>query len=167
VILLGVSAWSMERFLAWGIKTLPVNSEWGPWPSEEELEAANGDRYYNGDTTITLTVEDIRLYDVPIVESNNDKDLDQGVIHLPETPMPWEEREQKNVYLAGHSVGNSDTTGHMVFFNLDKLQDKLQAGDEVMLEDSSGETYEYEVTEIFVVDPDANWAIDRFGYNKN
>ena len=55
-----------------------------------------------------------------------------------------------------HRVGNSDTTGRMVFFNLDKLK----AGDEVMLEDSSGGTYEYEVSEIFVVDPDANWAID-------
>jgi sortase A len=146
----------MVRLLAWGIETLPVNSEWGPWPSEEELEAANADRYYSGDTPLTLTVEDIGLYDVPVVESNRDEDLDQGVIHLPETPMPWEEREQKNVYLAGHRVGNSDTTGRMVFFNLDKLK----AGDEVMLEDSSGETYEYEVSEIFVVNPNADWVID-------
>jgi hypothetical protein len=69
----------MVRLLAWGIETLPVNSEWGPWPSEEELEAANADRYYSGDTPLTLTVEDIGLYDVPIVESNNDKDLDQGL----------------------------------------------------------------------------------------
>jgi sortase A len=44
----------------------------------------------------------------------------------------------------------------MVFFNLDKLK----AGDEVMLEDSSGETYEYEVSEIFVVNPNADWVID-------
>jgi hypothetical protein len=28
-----------------------------PRPTEEEIEAANGDRYYNGDTPITLTVD--------------------------------------------------------------------------------------------------------------
>jgi sortase A len=102
------------------------------------------------------TVEDIGIHDVPIVETNSDEDLDQGVIHLPETPMPWEEREQKNVYLAGHRVGNLDTTGRMVFFNLDKLK----SGDEITLEDSSGETYEYKVSEIFVVKPSADWVID-------
>jgi sortase A len=140
-----------------GVEALPVSGEWWwPSPTEEEIEAANGDRYYSGDTPITLTLKDIGLYDVPIVESNSDKDLDQGVIHLPETPMPWEEREQKNVYLAGHRVGNLDTTGRMVFFNLDKLE----SGDEITLEDSSGETYEYEVSEIFVVKPSADWVID-------
>jgi sortase A len=139
-----------------GIEALPVSGEWWPRPTEEEIEAANGDRYYYGDTPITLTVKDIGIYDVPIVESNSDEDLDQGVIHLPETPMPWEEREQKNVYLAGHRFGNLDTTGRMIFFNLDQLE----TGDEVTLEDSSGETYEYEVSEIFVVDPNADWVID-------
>jgi sortase A len=44
----------------------------------------------------------------------------------------------------------------MLFFNLDKLE----TGDEVMLEDRSGETYKYEVSEIFVVEPNADWAID-------
>jgi sortase A len=44
----------------------------------------------------------------------------------------------------------------MVFFNLDQLE----PGDKVTLEDRSGETYEYEVSEIFVVEPNADWAID-------
>jgi sortase A len=139
-----------------GIETLPVSGEWWPRPTEEEIEAANDDRYYSGDTPITLTVEDIGIHDVPIVDSGSDEDLDLGVIHLPETPMPWEEREQKNVYLAGHRLGNLDTTGRMVFFNLDKLE----TGDEVTLEDRSGETYEYEVSEVFVVEPNADWVID-------
>ena len=140
----------------WGIETLPVSGEWWPRPTEEEIEAANGDRYYNGDTPITLTVEDIGLHDVPIVDSSSDEDLDHGVIHLPETPLPWEEREQKNVYLAGHRVGNLDTTGRMVFFNIDQLEN----GDTLALEDRSGATYEYEVSEIFVVDPNADWVMD-------
>ena len=54
---------------------------------------------------MTLTVEAIGLYDVPIVNSGSDEDLDLGVIHLPETPMPWEEHPKKNVYLAGHRLG--------------------------------------------------------------
>jgi hypothetical protein len=36
--------------------------------------------------------------------------------------MPWEERDQKNIYLAGHRVGNLDRTGQMIFFNVDKLE---------------------------------------------
>jgi sortase A len=138
--------------------TLPVAPEWWPWPTDGEIEEANADRYDppNEDAVLALSVESIGLYGVPVVDSGSDEDLDQGVIHLPETPMPWEEREQKNVYLAGHRVGNRDTTGRMVFFNLDKLE----SGDEITLKDSSGESYEYEVSEIFVVKPSADWVID-------
>ena len=78
------------------------------------------------------------------------------MIHLPETPMPWEEKQQKNVYLAGHRLGKPETTGRMIFFNLDKLQ----TGDSVVVEDRSGNDYEYEVSEVFVVDPNAAWAVD-------
>jgi sortase A len=70
--------------------------------------------------------------------------------------MPWEERDQKNVYLAGHRLGRAETTGRMVFFYLDKLE----VGDSVVVEDLSGNPYEYEVSEVFVVEPDAEWAID-------
>ena len=133
--------------------TLPVAPEGWPWPTDAEIEEANGARYYppNEDAMLTLTVETIGLYDVPVVDSRSDEDLDEGVIHLPETPMPWEERDQKNVYLAGHRVRRPDTTGRMVFFNVDKLQ----VGDSVVVEDLSGNEYEYEVSEVFVVEPDA------------
>ena len=53
-------------------------------------------------------------------------------------------------------MGKPDTTGRMVFFHLDKLQE----GDSVVVEDLSGNPYEYEVSEVFVVEPDAEWAID-------
>ncbi len=138
--------------------TLPVAPQGWPWPTDDEIEEANGNRYYppNEDAVLTLDVESIGLFDVPVVDSGSDEDLDEGVIHLPETPMPWEEREQKNVYLAGHRVGRPDTTGRMVFFELDKLQE----GDSVVVEDRSGNPYEYEVSEVFVVEPDAEWAVD-------
>jgi sortase A len=138
-----------------GIETLPVSGEWWPRPTEE-IEAANGDRYYSGDTLITLTVEAIGIHDVPIVDSGSDGDLDQGVIHLPDTPMPWEEREQKNVYLAGHRLGWPGTGSRLVFYNLDKLK----KGDTVVLRDSLGNPYEYRVSEAFVVTPEADWAVD-------
>ena len=105
---------------------------------------------------LTLDVESIGLYDVPVVDSGSDEDLDEGVIHLPESPMPWEEAEQKNVYLAGHRLGKTETTGRMVFFYLDKLKE----GDPVVVEDLSCNPYEYEVSEVFVVEPDAEWAVD-------
>jgi sortase A len=44
----------------------------------------------------------------------------------------------------------------MVFFNLDKLQE----GDSVIVEDLSGNPYEYKVSEVFAVEPDTEWAID-------
>jgi sortase A len=145
-------------YLIWGVEALPVHAEWWPRPTEEEIEAANGDRYYSPDedAVLTLTIESIGLYDAPVVDSESDKDLDEGVIHLPETPMPWEEKQQKNVYLAGHRLGKPETTGRMIFFNLDKLQ----TGNSVVVEDQSGNTYEYEVSEVFVVDPNAAWAVD-------
>jgi sortase A len=54
-------------------------------------------------------------------------------------------------------VGRPDTTGRMVFFNLDKLQ----VSDSVVVEDRSGNQYKYEVSEVFVVEPDADWVVDH------
>ncbi len=127
-----------------GIETLPVQGEWWPRPTNEEIAAADGERFYppNEDAVLSLTVESIGVYDAPVVDSASDEDLDEGVIHLPMTPMPWEEAEQKNVYLAGHRVGRPDTTGRMIFFNLDQLEE----GDPVVVDDRSGNAYEYEVS---------------------
>jgi sortase A len=137
---------------------LPVAPGWWPGPTYEEIEEANADRHYpsHEDAVLTLDVESIGLYDVPVVDSGSDEDLDEGVIHLPETPMPWEERDQKNVYLAGHRLGNTGTTGRMVFFYLDKIQQ----GDSIVVKDRSGNPYEYEMSEVFVVEPDAEWVVD-------
>jgi sortase A len=59
-------------------------------------------------------VEKIRLFDVPVIDFNTSDALDRGVIHLPQTPMPWDnKREQKNVYLAGHRLGYEGTGSRM------------------------------------------------------
>ncbi len=137
---------------------LPVAAEDWPEPSGEEVAAVEAPRYYppQRDSTMTLTVDAIGLHGVPVIHSNTEEALDQGVIHFPQTPMPWEEREQKNVYLAGHRLGWPGTGSRLVFYNLDKLK----RGDTVVLRDSVGNPYEYRVSETFVVTPEAEWAVD-------
>jgi sortase A len=139
-------------------QTLPVAPDAWPAPSGQEVAAAREPRYYpqRQDGVLTLTVEGIGLYDVPVINDNTQEALDNGVIHFPQTPMPWEARDQKNVYLAGHRLGFPNTGSRLVFYNLDKLKE----GDSVVLADSLGEPYEYRVSEVFVVEPDADWVVD-------
>jgi sortase A len=70
--------------------------------------------------------------------------------------MPWEDKERKNVYIAGHRLGYEGTGSRLVFFNLNRLS----KGDSVVLKDSSGTAYNYRVSEMFVADPNASWAKD-------
>ena len=140
------------------VETLPVEVEDWPEPSEEEAAAVEAPRYYAPlrDSSLALTIENIGLYNVPVTNAKSQQALDQGVIHYPQSPMPWDEREQKNVYLAGHRLGWPGTGSRLVFYNLDKLK----RGDSIMLRDSLGNPYEYRVSEVFVVSPDAVWAVD-------
>jgi sortase A len=141
-----------------GVTTLPVSSQDWPDPSGKEVADANGSRSFSPqhDADMTLTVPAIGLNDVPVINSKSQEALDRGVIHLPETPMPWEDREQKNVYIAGHRLGYEGTGSRLVFFNLNKLS----KGDSIVLKDSSDTSYEYRVSEMFVADSNADWAED-------
>ena len=138
--------------------TLPVVPQDWQRPSGEEVAATQGPRYYplRQDAELTLTIGAIGLYDVPVIDSSTEEALDNGVIHIPQTPMPWEEREQKNVYLAGHRLGYEGTGSRLVFYNLDKLSQN----DTVVLKDRSGTPYEYRVSEVFVVEPEDDWVVD-------
>ena len=137
---------------------LPVQADNWPKPSGQEVAAANGSRSFSPqqDADLTLTVPSIGLYDVPVINSKSEEALNRGVIHLPETPMPWEDKEQKNVYIAGHRLGYEGTGSRLVFFNLNRLS----KGDSIVLKDSSGTAYNYRVSEMFVADPNASWAKD-------
>ena len=139
-------------------EVLPVaNSDW-PEPSSAETASADGPRYFppRQNSVLTLTVDALGLYDVPVLDSGSEAALDKGVIHIPQTPMPWEDREQKNVYLAGHRVGYPGTGSRLIFYNLDKLR----GGDVISLRDRSGGVYKYRVTEMFQVDPSDDWVMD-------
>jgi sortase A len=99
------------------------------------------------DTTMYLTVPKLGLYDVPVLEGSSEAVLSQGVGHLPGTGYPWV--EGSNTYIAGHRLGYPGTVSDHVFWDLPSLA----AGDEVILEDSLGQTYTYRVSEILEVDP--------------
>jgi LPXTG-site transpeptidase (sortase) family protein len=99
------------------------------------------------DTTMYLTIPKIGLYDIPVLEGSSEAVLSQGVGHLPGTGFPWV--DGSNTYIAGHRLGYPGTVSDRVFYNLPNLT----TGDEVILEDSLGQTYTYQVNEILEVSP--------------
>ena len=106
------------------------------------------------DTTMYLTVPKIGLYDIPVLEGTSEAVLSQGVGHVPGTGFPW--AEGSNTYIAGHRLGYPGTVSDHVFYNLPSLA----VGDEVVLEDSLGQTYTYRVSEILEVAPSSPTGAD-------
>jgi sortase A len=127
-------------------------------PSEGEIEATAAPRRYEATpgSDMTLTIRELGVYGVPVVSSDASEYLDRGIVHDPDTHLPWNEAAQTNVYLAGHRLGYEGTTSRLVFYKLDTLRE----GDRVVLEDGNGTTYVYRVTEMFVVQPDDAWVKD-------
>ena len=99
------------------------------------------------DTTMYLTVPKIGLYDIPVLEGASEAVLSQGVGHLPGTGYPW--TPGSNTYIAGHRLGYPGTISDHVFWDLPSLA----LGDQVILEDSLGQRYTYQVSEILEVAP--------------
>jgi sortase A len=99
------------------------------------------------DTTMYLTVPAIGLYDIPVLEGTSEAVLSQGVGHVPGTGFPWV--DGSNTYIAGHRLGYPGTVSDHVFYNLPSLG----YGDEIILQDSLGQSYTYQVSEILEVPP--------------
>ena len=138
--------------------SVPEVPEW-PQPTSNEVAAAEGPRYYEPtpDTSMSLTIEALGLHDVPVVSSYGYETLDRGLMHEPDTSLPWDGGAQRNVFIAGHYLGWPGTASHLVFYNLDKLQ----SGDEILLEDSAGNAYGYRVSESFMATPDESWVMGQ------
>jgi sortase A len=101
-------------------------------------------------TTLELTVPEMkRVEDVPVYDGRRGDEtaLRNGTLHVKGTGYPWQ--RVANVYIAGHRLGFPGTKSHLVFWDLDKLEN----GDEVILTDANGTTYTYEVFKKFVVSP--------------
>jgi sortase A len=99
------------------------------------------------DTAMYLTVPKLGLYDVLVQEGTDEGILSQGAGHMPGTGYPWV--EGSNTYIAGHRLGYPGTPSDHVFWDLPSLS----AGDEIILEDSLGQVYRYQVTDVLEVSP--------------
>ena len=106
---------------------------------------------------MTLTVEALGLYDMPVYSSDSLDALDASLMHVPETSLPWDGGAQRNVYIAGHYLGWPGTASRLVFYSLDKLKN----GDQVVLKDRQGRAYRYRVSESFVAGPDESWVMGQ------
>ena len=125
-------------------------------PTHQEIEAANRPRHYElpAGAIMSLTIPPIGIHGAPVFDSASPMALARGVAHLPDTSLPWSATPQRNVYLAGHRMGYRGTWSRMIFYNLDKLG----KGDKVVLKDGAGRTYEYRISETFLVEPTERWV---------
>jgi sortase A len=140
-------------------QTLPVDEYDYPLPTDEQLRAANQPRHYNlpPGAIMSLTINALELRNVPVISSDTTRAVDQGVIHLPGTSLPWSATSERNVYLAGHRLGWPGTGSHLVFYRLNELG----RGDRITLRDREGGRYHYMVIESFEVGPFDRWVTGR------
>ena len=106
---------------------------------------------------MSLSISAMGLKNVPVLNSDSTTALDQGVIHVSETSLPWSETPERNVYLAGHRLGWPGTGSHLVFYRLNELG----GGERVTLRDTEGRRYDYRVIESFVVGAEDSWVMGR------
>jgi sortase A len=140
-------------------KPLPVGQADWPLPTEEQVEATNQPRRYElaPGAILGLTIESLGLYDVPVLNHDGPQALNRGVVHVPETSLPWSQTPERNVFLAGHRLGWPGTGSHLVFYRLNELGD----GEEIVLRDRDGARYRYRVIDTFVVNPTDTWVMGR------
>src|SRR5829696_9018152 len=79
------------------INALPAEEAEWQRPSEEELEAASIPRRYElpPGAIMSLTVEAMDIYNVPVFDSDSQQALQDGVAHVPETSLPWSPSPQR------------------------------------------------------------------------
>jgi len=137
----------------------PVLAANWPRPTNTEVASVNKPRRFapGPGSEMTLSARTLGIYDAPIASSGRPEDLDNGLIRVPETSLPWDKGNQKNVYVAGHYLGNSGTASRLVFYNLHKLR----KGDEIVLKDGLGQPYKYRVSEKFAAGPEDSWAMGQ------
>ncbi len=99
------------------------------------------------DKTLSLTVPEIGLTDVPVYDSLDEEELTESAVHVPATGFPWQ--EGANTFIAGHRIGYEGTGSYRIFYDLPELE----KGDEITIEDSAGGEYVYRVNLKEVVGP--------------
>jgi sortase A len=108
------------------------------------------------DPTLYLTIPKLGMHRDIVRNENSEYALGLGAIKLPDTPFPWE-RGAKNTYIACHRLGFYGTQSFHQCLNLPSVQ----KGDEILLEDTNGRSYQYRVSEVLTtITPDDNWVMD-------
>ncbi len=129
-----------------------------PPPTTEAAKAIPEDK------GLWLTVPKMaRVEDLPVVTgpANDEAALAQSALHVAGTGLPWQ--EEANVYIAGHRIGFEGEASHLVFYDLDALEN----GDEVILTDANGTRYTYTVFRSFVVGPSDTHVMGPVAGKKN
>jgi len=140
-------------------QTLPVDEYNYPLPTNEQLQTTNHQRHYHlpPGAIMSLTIDSLGLHNAPVLNSEKPGALDKGVVHLPESSLPWSDTPERNVYLAGHRLGWPGTGSHLVFYHLNQLS----GGERITLRDREGNRYDYRVIDRFSVEPQENWVTGR------
>ena len=121
-------------------------------PTEEPPEPQAEIQSVPAGNSMSLSIPALGLVGVPVVDGFGEAALEAGTQHVPGTGFPWQ--EGSNTYIAGHRIGSPGTASDHVFYGLPNLV----PGDQVVLTDENGETYEYAVTEIMEVTPFDLWV---------
>lgn len=122
----------------------------GPEP-ESEIESDPPDPSSND---FYLTVPKMGLADDYVANATDASTLMNGAGKITETGFPWQ--PNANTYIASHVYGYEGTGSWQHFAALPSMT----YGDEIILTDSNGTTYTYEVTNIITVAPTDTWITE-------
>jgi sortase A len=142
-----------------GGSALPVQETGYPLPTQRQISSTDRPRRYHlpPGAIMALTIPELGIRNAPVMDSVTESALDQGVVHLPDTSLPWSDTPERNVYLAGHRLGWPGTGSHLIFYRLNELT----GGGKITLRARDGTKYRYRVLESFAVWPDENWVTGR------
>lgn len=104
------------------------------------------------DPAMFLSVPKLDIVDALVLDG--EAGLELGAQHLEGAGYPW--LPGSNTYIAGHRIGFPGTGSDHIFYSLPAMAE----GDEIILRDTLGQEYTYEVTEIFAVTPFDVWVAD-------
>ena len=130
----------------------------GPSRAKQRAHPPKQATHYNmpPGAIMTLTIPELGIRNAPVIDSASKSALDRGVVHLPDTSLPWSDTPERNVYLAGHRLGWPGTGSHHIFYRLNELT----GGEKVILHGPNGK-YTYRVLGNFTVGPKDNWVTGR------
>jgi sortase A len=130
----------------------------GPSRAKQQAHPEQASNYHLPPGVImALTIPELGIRNAPVMNLASKSALDRGVVHLPDTSLPWSDTPERNVYLAGHRLGWPGTGSHHIFYRLNELT----GGEKVTLRGPNGKTYTYRVLANFIVGPKDNWVTGR------